>query len=249
MKITVAGASGGIGQWVITLAGQRGHDVRAIYRTAPDVLPDSSVEVLVNPDILDPRFVAHAIAGEDVVITAVGPHFAKRHNPRSKLLSPADLHQRLARTLVTATHGDNSPPRLISVSTGSMGPADAVMGLAPRLLFRFFRTVVVRNLGIVGKDLLAMEHELAASELDWYAVRPVKLTDGPRTEQVSAGDRFAMKTISRADVAWYLLKLAEQPAPASHRTPFITSAKRTSGGRGERGVVKPGVSSTGLPNR
>jgi uncharacterized protein YbjT (DUF2867 family) len=129
-----------------------------------------------------------------------------------------------------------------------MGPADAVMGLAPRLLFRFFRTVVVRNLGIVGKDLRAMERELSASGLDWYAVRPVKLTDGPRTEQVHASDRFAMRTISRADVAWYLLELAQQPTPASHRTPFITSAKRTSGGMGQRGAAKPGVSSTGSPN-
>jgi uncharacterized protein YbjT (DUF2867 family) len=247
MKITVFGASGGIGQQVVALAGQRGHDVRAVYRTVPDAPPDSPVEVLVNPDILDPGFVAHAIADADVVITAVGPNFAQRHNPRSTLLSPADLHQKLTRALVTATHGDNAPPRLISVSTGSMGPADAIMGLAPRLLFRFVRTVVVRNLGIVGKDLLAMERELAASGLDWYAVRPVKLTDGPRTEQVSASDRFAMKTISRADVAWYLLELAEQPTTL--RTPFITSARRMSSDKGERGVAKPGVSSTGLQNR
>lgn len=222
MKITVFGASGGIGQQLIALAGQRGHDVRAVYRTTPDAPPDSPVEVLVNPDILDPGFVSHATAGADAVIAAVGPNFAKRHNPRSRLLSPADLHQRLARTLVTAMNG--APTRLIAVSTGSMGPADAVMGLAPRLLFRFVRTVAVRNLGIVGKDLLAMERTLAASGLDWYAVRPIKLTDGPRTEHVHASDRFTMKTISRADVAWYLLELTEQPTPASHRTPIITSA-------------------------
>lgn len=71
---------------------------------------------------------------------------------------------------------------------------------------------------------------LAASGLDWYAVRPVKLTDGPSTEHVHAGDRFTMRTISRADVAWYLLELAEHPAP--HRTPVITSARRTSGSTG-----------------
>jgi uncharacterized protein YbjT (DUF2867 family) len=222
MKITVFGASGGIGQQLVDLAGQRDHDVRAVYRTAPDAPPDGPMEVLVNPDILDPGFVSHAIAGADAVITAVGPNFAKRHNPRSRLLSPPDLHQRLARTLVTTMNG--APTRLISVSTGSMGPADAVMGRAPRLLFRFVRTVVVRNLGVVGRDLLAMERVLAASELDWYAVRPIKLTDGPRTEHVHASDRFTMKTVSRADVAWYLLELAEQPVPGPHRTPIITSA-------------------------
>jgi hypothetical protein len=69
-----------------------------------------------------------------------------------------------------------------------------------------------------------MENELAASGLDWYALRPVKLTDGPLTGHVQASDRFAMKPISRADVAWYILSLAEDPDPRPPRTPIITSA-------------------------
>jgi uncharacterized protein YbjT (DUF2867 family) len=69
----------------------------------------------------------------------------------------------------------------------------------------------------------AMEDELAASGLDWYALRPVKLTDGPLTRQIQASDRFTMKTISRADVAWHILTLAENPAPGHQRTPVITT--------------------------
>ena len=84
--------------------------------------------------------------------------------------------------------------RLIAISTASMGPADDVMGAAPRLLFRFFRAVVTPNLGRVGQDLRAMEEELASSGLDWHAVRPVKLTDGPLTGHVQASDRLAMKS-------------------------------------------------------
>ena len=83
-----------------------------------------------------------------------------------------------------------------------------------RLLFRFFRTVLVPNLGRVGQDLRAMEEELAASGLDWYALRPVKLTDGPLTRNVQASTRFTMKTISRADAAWHIVNLAEDPAPS-----------------------------------
>jgi hypothetical protein len=94
------------------------------------------------------------------------------------MTSPPDLHQRLARTLTTAMQDSAPLARLIRVSTASMGPADNVMGPGPRLLFGFFRTVAVPNLGRVGKDLRAMEDELAASGLDWYALRPVKLTDG-----------------------------------------------------------------------
>jgi hypothetical protein len=113
--------------------------------------------------------------------------------------------------------------RLIAVSTASMGPADDIMGTGPRLLFRFVRTVVAPNLGRVGQDLRAMEEELASSGLDWYAVRPVKLTDGPLTGQVQASGRFVMKSVSRADVAWHILALAGDPAPGLQRTPIITT--------------------------
>jgi uncharacterized protein YbjT (DUF2867 family) len=223
MNITVFGASGGIGTHLVTLAAGRGHQVRAVYRTTPHDPPPSQAEIVISPDIFDPGLAANAIRGADVVVAVVGPNFAARHNPRTAMTSPPDLHQRLARTLITAMKAPAAPDRLIAVSTASMGPADTVMGAGPRLLFRFFRTVVVPNLGRVGNDLQAMEGELAASGLDWYALRPVKLTDGPLTRNVRASDRFAMKTISRADVAWHILNLAEDPASGRSRTPLITT--------------------------
>lgn len=228
MNITVFGASGGIGRHVVDLATQHGHQVRAVYRAAPPSPPAGQPEILISPDIFDPGLATEAIRGAGVVITALGPNFAQRHQPRTTMRSPADLHQRLARTLITAMTGSGAPARLISVSTGSMGPGDAAMGAGPRLLLRFFRTVVTPNLGRVGQDLQAMEDELAASGLDWYALRPVKLTDGPLTGQVQASAHVTMKTISRADVAWYILRLAEDPRPGQLRTPVITSAGRGS---------------------
>jgi hypothetical protein len=158
-----------------------------------------------------------------VVAAALGPNFATRHNARTAMTSPPDLHQRMARTLIAAMRDSAPHARLICVSTASMGPADNIMGPGPRLLFRFLRTVAVPNLGRVGKDLGAMESTLAASGLDWYAVRPVKLTDGPQTGNVQASDRFKMKAVSRADVACHIIDLAEDPAPGPRRTPVITS--------------------------
>jgi uncharacterized protein YbjT (DUF2867 family) len=236
MNITVFGASGGIGSHVVALATQRGHDVRAVYRAAPRTPPRGRVEALIVPDIFDPALAAQAIRGAEVVVAAVGPNFTTRHHPRTAMTSPPDLHQRLARTLITAMRDSAPQVRLICVSTASMGPADSVMGAGPRLLFRFFRTVAVPNLGRVGADLRAMEEELAASGLDWHALRPVKLTDGPLTGSVRASDRFRMKSISRADVAWHILALAENPALAPHRTPVITAgASRTSRAGGTEG--------------
>jgi uncharacterized protein YbjT (DUF2867 family) len=223
MHLIVFGASGGIGTHVVALALKRGHQVRAVYRTPPQPPLPQQAEVLLAPDILAPAVAATAIRGADVVVTAVGPNFATRHNPRTAMASPPDLHQRLAATVIAAMKQSPAPARLITVSTASMGPADDVMGTGPRLLFRFFRTVLVPNLGRVGQDLRAMEEELAASGLDWYALRPVKLTDGPLTGRVQASDRVTVKSISRADVAWHILTLAEDPAPHLPRTPVITT--------------------------
>ena len=223
MNITVFGASGGIGSHIVALAAQSGHHVRAVYRSTPLGTPTSRAEIFIAPDVFDTIIAARAIHGADVVVAAVGPNFATRHNPRTAMTSPPDLHQRLARTIVAAMKQSAAPARLIAVSTASMGPADNVMHPLPRLLFRFFRTVPVPNLGRVGKDLQAMEDILAASDLDWHALRPVKLTDGPLTRNVQVSDRFTMKTISRADVAWQILALAENPAPRMSRTPVITT--------------------------
>jgi uncharacterized protein YbjT (DUF2867 family) len=221
MNITVFGASGAIGQQFIDLATQRGHTIRAVYRTMPPVSPGSQIEVLVHPDIFDLEFVKQAIRGADVVVTSLGPNFARHHDALTKMISPLDLHQRLAHTLVRAMQNAGVPTKVIAVSSGSMGPGDASMSLGPRLLLGFFRTFIARNLLFVGRDLAAMERELATSGLDWYAVRPVKLTDGPLTQQVQASGRFIMKPISRADVAWYLLTLAEDPMPRQLRTPNL----------------------------
>jgi nucleoside-diphosphate-sugar epimerase len=223
MRITVFGASGGIGGHVTALAAERGHQVRPVYRTKPQAPPPGQAEVLLAQDIFDPAFAARAVRDADVVVCAAGPNFATRHNPRTALTSPPDLHQRLARTLIRAMRDSAPLARLICVSTASMGPADNVMGPMPRLLFRFMRTVTVPNLGRVGQDLRAMEGELAASGLDWYALRPVKLTDGPLTGNVQASDRFRMKAISRADVAWHILAVAENEAGDPQRTPVITT--------------------------
>ena len=232
MNITVFGASGGIGSHVVALAAKRGHNVRAVYRATPRTPPPGQVGILIAPDISDPVFAAEAVREADVVVAATGPNFAARHNPRTTMTSPPDLHQRLARALITAMRDSAPRARLICISTASMGPADNVMGPGPRLLFRFFRTVAVPNLGRVGKDLRAMEEELAASGLDWHALRPVKLTDGAQTGHVLASDRFRMKSISRADAAWHILTLAEDPEPGALRTPVITThSPRPSSGR------------------
>ena len=64
---------------------------------------------------------------------------------------------------------------------------------------------------------------VATNSFNFTYARPVKLTDRPPTRNVRASDRVTVKPISRADVAWHILTLAEDPAPGHQRTPVITT--------------------------
>ena len=59
MHLAVFGASGGIGTHVVALASQRGHQVRAVHRTAPPSPLPRQAEVLLATDIFDPAVVAN----------------------------------------------------------------------------------------------------------------------------------------------------------------------------------------------
>jgi uncharacterized protein YbjT (DUF2867 family) len=64
-------------------------------------------------------------------------------------------------------------------------------------------------------DLAEMEDVLRASTLDWTSVRPPRLTDGPFTGGYRAAYGRNVRggvTISRADVADYLLRALTDPA-------------------------------------
>ena len=108
MNITVFGASGGIGTHLVNLAAQRGHHVRAVYRQAP-AAPLAGAETVIAPDVFDPGFALLAVKGADAVVSVVGPNFTTRHNARTTMTSPPDLHQRVARALATAIR-ESAPP-------------------------------------------------------------------------------------------------------------------------------------------
>jgi uncharacterized protein YbjT (DUF2867 family) len=79
------------------------------------------------------------------------------------------------------------------------------------------------TIGEMYADLATMEAVYRASPLDWLAVRPATLVDA-RTPSSKARviPRFRMvSTISRADVAAWLLRAATDAQPIADRTPMI----------------------------
>jgi uncharacterized protein YbjT (DUF2867 family) len=80
-------------------------------------------------------------------------------------------------------------------------------------------------LGRVDDDKDLQERIVRRSKLDWVIVRPVILTDGPKTNAYRAlvdSRRWTCGLVSRADVADFLVKQIDDDA-FLHKTPVLTS--------------------------
>ena len=216
MTLLVLGASGGCGRWLCRLARERGHHVRALVRPATP-FDGAAADEVVRGDVLDRQVLDRALTGREAVLSALGIQRTVPWNPWSALASPPDLTTRVAEHLAEAmpAHGVAS---IVTISAGGVGDS------APRVhpLFRWL--IGHSQLAAAYRDLSGMESVLAAAALDWMAVRPVTLTNGPATGTAHTVSRYGLPSrISRADVAAWMLDAVEAPEPFSERTPMIAA--------------------------
>ena len=121
-----------------------------------------------------------------------------------------------SRALIEAMTSIGMPKRFVVVSAAGVGTSAPLMH--PVLRFVFSHS----NVGLAYRDLARMEEEIERSKLDWTIVRPVTLTTGRLKGEVKFCSRFGLSnSISRADVAAFLLRCLEEPATVSSRTPMI----------------------------
>ncbi|MFD8113388.1 NAD(P)-dependent oxidoreductase [Streptomyces microflavus] len=201
MRITVFGATGGIGQEVVGQALAAGHEVTAVVRD-PDRLPEpldrAAMHAVARLD--DPAAVRAAVAGRDAVLSGLGSRGRKADG----------IAERLTGRIIDAMDAEGTR-RLLVVSAVPVGPVPAGEPLVDRLA----RKAVGAVLAEVYADLARMEAALERSATDWTSVRPPKLTDGPCTgtyRKVVGGAPVSSRAISRADVAHAMLGLIDDPA-------------------------------------
>ncbi|PVC82977.1 NAD(P)H-binding protein [Streptomyces sp. CS131] len=201
MRITVFGATGGVGQEIVGQALAAGHEVTAVVRD-PDRLPGplegAGPHGVVRLD--DEAAVRAAVAGRDAVLSGLGSRGRKANG----------VAERLTGRIVSAMEAEGAR-RLLVVSAVPVGPEPADDPLVDRLM----RRAIGAALAELYADLARMEAVLADSATDWTAVRPPRLTDGPRTgvyRKVVGGTPRSSRTVSRADVAHAMLALIDDPA-------------------------------------
>jgi biliverdin reductase / flavin reductase len=213
MRLVVFGASGKCGAHLVRLAAQRGHDVTAMVRPSTRYAAPAGRVSVSRGDVLDADFVAAQVAGHDAVASGLGIRY--RH-PWAKRESPDDFISRATGHIVAGMkrHGIG---RLCVISAGGVGDSRPALNL----VIRFF--LATSNVGVAYADLERVETILRESGLDWLAVRPTTLSNrAARGSRLT--DRYpATASISREDVAAFLLGELERPQFTS-RTPMITSA-------------------------
>lgn len=197
MRLLVIGASGRTGQEVVRQALGHGHLVRAFSRSTPAHV-DPRVEY-VQGDVLDFEAVDRAMVDSEAVAFCVGSGAAR----------PVEVHsQGIANVIHAMARAQIRPLAAIS--------AAGVFARDSRRMSIGFRLLMKTTLKSVYDDLEQMEQRIAASDLDWTVVRPVGLTDGPPTGHyrftIDGSLLHKAKTVSRADVAAFMLKALETGA-------------------------------------
>lgn len=200
MKLTVFGATGGIGQEIVKQALSAGHTVTAVVRDpARFTVTGERLEVF-RADLQAPGALRPAVAGRDAVLSGLGP----------RRRADAGVATGLTRSILRAMEAEGVR-RLLVVSAGPVGPEPADSPLADRAMLK----VVGAVLKPVYVDLTAMEAELAGSATDWTSVRPPRLQDKPVTgsyRTVVGGFPRSGRFIGRADVAHAMLAMVDDPA-------------------------------------
>jgi len=171
MKLAVFGASGATGRHLVRLAGASGATVTSLVRGASSGGKLEGAKLIVVGDPTDPTDAAATLKGADAVAVCLGISRRSR-SPFAPLTSPPDLTSRATAAIVTAMQAEGVR-RIVYVSAFGAGDSWSAIPWWGRA---FIRASQVRHSMI---DHTRSEEALAASGLDWTALRPMFLDDTP----------------------------------------------------------------------
>ena len=202
-RIAIIGASAGVGFLTVQQALQNGAIVVALSRHL-EALADNTNLVKVPGSGTSVADVKRAVVNADAVIIAVG---------KGSSTKATTLFTDVARTVLEALRELNAQPPLVVLTGFGAGDSGAYQTFPMNLVFRFMLKKVYEN-------KTAMEKILTAGYEKWVIVRPGRLTAKSLTrkyrvfDQVTTGMKIG--SISRADVAHYLVEQALNPSMLGH---------------------------------
>jgi putative NADH-flavin reductase len=218
MRLFILGATGGIGQHLLRIGLERGHELTAYVRSPHKISQARQRLAVVPGDLFNADAIARSLAGHDAVLSAFGP----------TTIRTTTLRREFGRALASAMR-QAGVRRVQLVSAAFLFRDVGMLGaLLKPTLFRF-----------MAPDMADMEREIMKDDLEWTVVRPPRLTDGPptRSYRVADGELPASGyVISRADVADFMIHEAERPAHL-HKIVGLARARRGLSRQGSAGRV------------
>ena len=208
MKITVIGASQGIGLELLNIALEANNEVTALVRN-PDKLKITNSKLnIVEGNILDMESVNAVTAGQDAICVCIGIPPTRK---------PLNLFSQGTANVIAAM-GQQQNQKLIAVTGIGAGDSKGHGG------FFYDRVLNPFLLSTIYDDKNRQEAIIKTSNAEWLIVRPGFLTNGPRTGKYRVIDDITGVTagkISRLDVADFILKQISTPTYFG-KTPLLT---------------------------
>jgi putative NADH-flavin reductase len=188
----------------MTQALDAGHTVTVVARR-PDRLEarHPRLSVVAADLAADPDAVDRALAGHDVVVSALG---------RGESFRSQGLMARATPGIVSAMELQ-AVRRLVFLSAFGVGRTASQAPWVARLMFRLL-------LADIYADKAAAETLLTRSTLEWTILAPVMLTDRPATGRYRLEEHVALHglpRIARADVAAAVLRCLDDPTSIHKR--------------------------------
>ncbi len=198
MKISVIGASAGVGLETVLRALSRQHEVTTLSRSAVP-LPETQTVTFIRGSATDRSDLASAVLGADAVIVALGT---------SKNMKATTLFSDSAALLAEIQRESGTAAPFIFVTGFGAGDSRSYVSGFVRFFLRYF-------LKDVYADKTRMEEIATGSGMNWVVVRPGRLLEGELTEEYrierSLFRGIKISGINRANLADFLVKQAESP--------------------------------------
>jgi putative NADH-flavin reductase len=208
MKITVIGATRGIGLALTQMALARGHEVTALVRDVSKMEISHPKLRVLQGDMGNQKSIETALVGQDAVCVCIGV-------PPSR--KPVNVFSNGARTLLAAMQ---KTPTVKVVSVTGIGAGDS-RGHGGFLYDKLIQPLLLKS---IYEDKDREEAVLKASSLEWMIVRPGLLTNGESSGKYRVLTELRGVTagkISRADVADFILQQLQHPT-FFKQTPLLT---------------------------
>jgi putative NADH-flavin reductase len=194
LTITVYGGTGNIGQRIVQEALNRGHQVTVVARDPSTLTVTHTGLAVARGDVTDTAQVTRQLAGQNVVISAIGVHDNSQGS---------DFLARAAQSLVTAIRAQGGTARLIVVGGGSTLQPGSAQSKRPAGM----------------QQQQALDYLRTVKDVSWSYFSPAaEIRPGQRTGKFRVAsdhlvtDENGKSSISTEDYAVAMIDEAEKPA-------------------------------------